>query len=106
MKWVIGLSEDRETVLARIRDALRDVGEYESKRDVDYALNDLIDEVESRLRDVCDEEYEFIDLAGEERLDEGELFVATVRCNGHVFEIHIELIEDVTYIARYAGVKP
>jgi hypothetical protein len=102
---VAELSEDREAVLARIRDALEDIEEEVSKEDAVDALDSLVDKIESRLREVCTEEYELIDVFGERTTDEGELNIAVVRCNGHSFEIHIELVEEVTYIARYAGIE-
>jgi hypothetical protein len=99
------LSEDREAVLARIRDVLEGIEEETSEGDAVDALDNLMDKIESRLKDVCTEEYELVDLFGERTTDEGELNIAVIRCDGHTFEIHIELVEDVTYIARYAGIE-
>jgi len=93
----------REEVVSRVAEALRDVSEKRSKTDADFALEEMVNEVERRLKEVCDE-YRFIDLVPGGGID-GELEIMVVRCDGQDIEIHIGLEREVTYVARYLGVR-
>jgi hypothetical protein len=99
------MGEDREGVLVRIVGALRGIGGYESREHASHALESLVSEIGSRLAGVCNGEHGVTSLASGGRVDDREIYVATVKCGDHVFEIHVELAEAKVYTARFMGVR-